>query len=91
MLARGLGAHCRRRSSHSLSVRPPEILGRLSDFSNSVSVYAGAPGGTVNGIMYSTGMSEVTLTGYNVHGAVVASDTATVGAEVTPFAVEVIR
>ena len=58
-----------------------EILGRLSDFSNSVSVYAGAPGGTVNGVMYGTGMSGVTLTGYNVHGAVVASDTATVGAD----------
>ncbi|MGA9875813.1 MAG: hypothetical protein WBQ21_08390 [Solirubrobacteraceae bacterium] len=58
-----------------------EILGRLSDFSNSVSVYAGAPGGTVNGVMYGSGMSEVTLTGYNVHGAVVASDTATVGAD----------
>jgi hypothetical protein len=58
-----------------------EILGRLSDFSSSVSVYAGAPGGTVNGVMYGSGMSDVTLTGYNVHGTVVANDTATVGAD----------
>jgi hypothetical protein len=58
-----------------------EILGQLADFSNSVSLYAGAPGGTVNGVMYGTGMSGVTLTGYNIHGQVVASDTATVGAD----------
>ncbi len=58
-----------------------EILGQLSDFSDSVSVYAGAPGGTVNGVMYGSGMSGVTLTGYNIHGQVVASDTATVGAD----------
>ncbi len=58
-----------------------EILGQLSDFSNSVSVDAGAPGGTVNGVVYGSGMSGVTLTGYNIHGEVVASTTATVGAK----------
>jgi hypothetical protein len=58
-----------------------EILGQLADFSDSVSVYAGAPGGDVNGVIYGSGMEGVTLTGYNIHGKLVASDTATVGAD----------
>lgn len=51
-----------------------EILGKLSDFSDAVSVYAGAPGG---------GLEGVTLTVYNAHGTALAKRTATVGSDAT--------
>ena len=51
-------------------------LGSLTD---SISVYAGAPKVTINGIKYGGGGQLTTLTGYNTDGGVVKTDSATVG------------
>ncbi len=59
-----------------------EIEGQLTTWSDRVSVYAGAPGGVVNGIPHQAGGQETTLQGWDVNGNPIAgaTDTATAGA-----------
>jgi hypothetical protein len=57
-----------------------EIVGQLSTFTDEVSVYAGAPEITVNGIPY-PGTQEETLTAYDYIGDVVATTKKKVGAK----------
>src|SRR5580658_9278530 len=55
------------------------ISGEIADLTDSVSVYAGSPDVTVNGIHYAGGGQTTTLTGYNTNGKIVETDSATVG------------
>lgn len=54
-----------------------EIDGQLTSWSDQVSVYAGAPGGVVNGITYPAGGQVTTLQGWDVNGNPIAGATAT--------------
>ncbi len=55
------------------------IEGEIPDLTDAVSVYAGSPAVTINGIQYDGGGQVTTLTAYNTDGKAIAHDTVTVG------------
>lgn len=57
------------------------IEGEIPDLTDAVSVYAGAPAITINGIKYYGGGQVTTLTGYSTDGQQIAQDTVTVGTQ----------
>ena len=59
------------------------IAGEIPALTDAVSVYAGAPAVTINGIRYGGGGQVTTLTGYATTGTIVKSVSATVGTRVS--------